>query len=68
MSVTFSRRKDTQPDNLVKTLMGYYQLRAGPGMKWGNDHEPAGRRAYLSQLDKAIDEVLFLREEPERET
>ncbi|KAK3106389.1 hypothetical protein FSP39_018991 [Pinctada imbricata] len=45
------KRKVSQPDNLLKTLLGYETF-DNKYVKWGRDHEPAARRSYANKFVK----------------
>ncbi|KAL3862566.1 hypothetical protein ACJMK2_008525 [Sinanodonta woodiana] len=46
------RQEFTQPDNLVKVIMGYTPF-DNKYVKWGRDHEPAALRTYINIKTKS---------------
>ena len=44
-----NRKPSTEPDNLVKLLMGYSKLSVvSPAITWGKNHESTARKAYVA--------------------
>ncbi|KAK7477395.1 hypothetical protein BaRGS_00031371 [Batillaria attramentaria] len=48
------KRKDTKPDNLIKTIMQYRDPFDNTHTKWGRDHEPAARRQYQNRMKQGL--------------
>ena len=46
------RRESTEPDNLVKLIFQYNSF-DNSDLKWGRNHEAAGRKAYEMRMKKA---------------
>ena len=46
------RKCTTEPDNLVKRIMGYVSMPDKVETRWGREHEPAARRKYFITMGK----------------